>query len=145
MSRVVSRELDGMGGLGAPISRATRWRRAAGLRSAGLAGALQVLGTPDIFRDLSRGAELLQAVNSVTGGALANSRFMAELVAKTVAAIATGGVSAIGGIGGSAGTPGPSGSVGNTPQVAAAADRRCSPAARPVQVRSNRRRIRRLA
>lgn len=41
---------------------------------AGLSGALNVLGTPNIFRDLSRGAELLQFINNATKEAFTSTR-----------------------------------------------------------------------
>lgn len=68
----------------------------------GLTSALGVLGTPDIFRDLSRGAELLQFINNATKEAFTSTRqhraamnaIAGEIVKMAVGGVPTGGAGA---------------------------------------------------
>jgi hypothetical protein len=91
---------------------------------AGLAGAFGVLGTPDIFRDLSRGAELLQFINNATKEAFTSTRqhraamdaIAGEIVKMVAGGTLGGGAGAL--LGGASGpTPGAasSGTTGITP------------------------------
>jgi hypothetical protein len=103
----------------------------------GMTAALNVLGTPDIFRDLSRGAELLQFIDNATKEAFTSTRqhraamdaIAGDVVRGLVSAytgvpIGSSGGSGGGSSGAASGTTGiqsaPSGSGGRGPNTGAA-------------------------
>ncbi|RMF15842.1 MAG: hypothetical protein D6758_09055 [Gammaproteobacteria bacterium] len=84
----------------------------------GMANALSVMGTPDIFRDLSRGAELLSFINNATKEAFTSTRQHRAAMDAIAGDVIRGLVSAYTGVPiGSSGTPGAasSGTTGITP------------------------------
>lgn len=101
----------------------------------GMTSALNVMGTPDIFRDLSRGAELLQFINNATKEAFTSTRqhraamdAIAGDVVRGLVSAYTGAPASSGGSpsAASSGTTGiqssPSGSGGSGTSTAAAGD-----------------------